>query len=288
MRDLRLWCVLPFLASLPAQEKAASPSTPVRSLAAGLVRQQVEIRKVDLPVVQAGQELGAGQGPMVLLVRRADGSLETLELQRGDGDHGPQATPTAPPEEVPAEGAEPPQPLRVVLRRPEGQFSIAIGSKGTPLVARVLDRDACRKLLAEHLGGKANAKALAGVTIDASPEVTMQEWLTVWELARELGCTRVLFDGGGPGKPVLDAAARAVIAELPKTFEWKVELLGGVQPVCSGELLLLLDGKTIWGDVRPCIWELARAGIWEIGFACRQDAKTIVKLPTHLPCDRGR
>lgn len=287
MRDLRLGCVLSFLASLSAQEKPASPSKPVRSLAAGLVRQQVEIRKVELPVVQSGLELGAGQGPMVLLVRRADGSLETVELQRGDGDHGPAAAPTTPPEEIPEKGPEPPQPLRVVLKRAAGQFSIAIGSKGAPVTAPAMDRDACRKLLAEHFG-KAREKSPPAVTIDASPEVTMQEWLTVWELARELGCASVLFDGGGAVKSQLDEAARKVLDDLPKTFEWKVEKLGGVQPICSGELLLLLEGKTTWGEVRPLILELARVGIWEIGFACRQDAKTIAKLPTHLPCDHGR
>lgn len=287
MRDLRLWCVVSFLASLPAQEKPASPSKPVRSLAAGLVRQQVEIRKVELPMVQSGLEVGAGQGPMVLLVRRADGALETVELQRGDGDHGPQAKPMATPEEIPEKGPEPPQPLRVVLKRADGQFSIAIGSKGAPVTARALDRDACRKLLAEHCG-KAGEKSLPAVTIDASPDVTMQEWLTVWELARDVGYTGVMFDGGGAVKSQLDEPARKVLAELPKTFEWKVKKLGGVQSICSGELLLLLEGKTTWGDVRPLILELARVGIWEIGFACRQDAKTFVKLPTHLPCDLGR
>src|SRR5688500_3145259 len=72
-----------------AQDSA--PAQPKRSLAEGLVRQWVDREKLAPPRLESGLEMGAGDGPMVLMIRRADGTVALDVVERGPGDHGPAA-----------------------------------------------------------------------------------------------------------------------------------------------------------------------------------------------------
>lgn len=57
------------------------------------------------------------------------------------------------------------------------------------------------------------------------------------------------------------------------------------QPVADGELLVLLDGAATFGEIAPLRRECALAGLWQIRFLGMRDARTRVKLPSHLPFD---
>jgi hypothetical protein len=283
--------VFSLLAGSPAQEPTPK-ATPTRSLAAGLVRQQIEIDKIGVPLARSGDEMGAGKGPMVLMVRRADGSLQLHELQRGDGDHGPAAEPTVPPleQELVEKHEELPEAkdyTRIVLGRRGNDQTIGTAAKLEAVVGKQLDHAVVTNLLQAQRAGK-NERMLANLMLEAAPEVTMQEILTVWEVARGLGWKAVMFHiDPGKSRP-LAAAESEVIGGLASKHAWQVERIGPNQPVCSGELLVMLAGDTRWGDVRPLLVEFARNGIWELGFVAKKDDKTWVKLPTHLPFDRGR
>ncbi len=285
MRTMLPLALFPLLSVAVAQQQPATP--PTRSLAAGLVRQQVEIERAKPPVVEQGREVGAGQGPMVLLLRRADGTLHLHELQRGDGDHGPAAEPrrldVEP--ETPAHAPvaeEPGAPVRILLRRVDGGVAVGIGDDPAAIAGKQVDRAAVAKLLAQQ---RALAPKVQDVLIDAAPAVTMQQLLTVRELVQAAGFRGVLFDGAAAREPA-SAADRELLAGLPASFGWHVERTGP-QPVCSGELLLLVDGDVPWGEIAPLYLQCARVGIWEIAFACKRDDKTFLKLPVHLPFDRG-
>ncbi|MFK7741706.1 MAG: hypothetical protein AB8H80_15415 [Planctomycetota bacterium] len=77
-------------ANAAAQAAPTAPATKParRSLADGLVRQRIELDRITPPTLRSGDELAQGQGDLVLLVRRRDGTIEPFELQRGLGDHG--------------------------------------------------------------------------------------------------------------------------------------------------------------------------------------------------------
>lgn len=292
--DLRL---PPFVLLLTAGIFAQEPTPqepakrPARSLAAGLVRQQVEIAKLQPPLAKDGLEIGAGTGPLVLLVRRTNGALELQELQRGDDDRGPAADPKrldAPLAENVVISAIAPPTVR--LDWLHGNI-VAFGDRNEATEwcrGQQLDAALLRPKL-EAMLAAAKAKPSAGqLQIKAAATVPMQHVLGLWELARGLGYQEVLFHGRDVAADA-PAAARELIAGLAARFEWPTRRGGhnGELTVCAGELLVLLDGPSTWGDVGPLFHEFARCGIWRIGFVVRKDAHTFVKLPTNLPLDRG-
>ena len=100
------------------------------------------------------------------------------------------------------------------------------------------------------------------------------------------------FSFGG-GRAVRDQPLKPEMLEqlvsLPATFDWPVERVAGAaqQPICEGELLVLLDGECRWSRFRSLLQECAKIGIWQIALVGQKDARTRLKLPTHLPFDRG-
>lgn len=276
--------VFPFLILAATAQEAPKPT---RSLAAGLLRQQVEIGKLELPRAKDGLEIGKGDGPMVMLVRHRDGTLTAHDLQRGGGEHGPAAKPSqAVQEERPVDGPEVPSPPQLQLTFADGVLTVMDGSK--PLQqGKALDAGALREPLAAKLAAAKGAPYAGVLELDCRAAVPMQHVLAVWEIARAAGFEHVQFHGNGP-KP-LAAADQEMIAGLAQKAEWPVRHAGphGALSITDGELLLVLDGPALWGDIEPLIYAFAKAGIWQFGFACRKDATTFVKLPTSLPVDKG-
>lgn len=274
-----------------------APKAPAPTLAVDLVRQRVQADRLQPPTAQQGLELDAGSGPVALLVRRADGGLAVHEVRR-DGDRGPAPQPTSLPpptiEPKPGEDAEPPT---VSLSWVEQSI---VASRGGSAKAREewcrgkqLDAAMLRPRLSAMLAA-AKATAHAGkLRIDAALDVPTQHVLSLWEVARGLGYHDVMFGAGDPEAakaksanpmPALPAAASELVRGLVARFRWPTRKLGpdAEQSVADGELMLLLDGPTPWGEVAPLLSECARAGIWRIGLVAQKDAKTFVKLPTNL------
>jgi biopolymer transport protein ExbD len=297
MRTLLPLVVFPLLplttlttARATAQEE--KPPAPSRSLAAGLVRQQAEIEKSKPPRAEHGVDVGAGKGPLALLHRRTNGTLVLHELQRGEGAHGPAAEPrrTELPPEQPVDAPAAPAPAaavappRLVLARRGDEVTLALGEQPAAVAGKELDRAAVAKLLREQ---RERAPKTPHVLLVAAPETPLQQVLAVHEAALAAGFQHVLFDGAAAREP-LAAADRELVAGLPGKLGWKVErAAGGAQPVCSGELVLLADAGAPWGAVAALYLQLARTGIWQVGFACRRDDGTFLKLPANLPFDRG-
>ena len=292
--DPRAVCVV-FATALPLLAQEA-PAPPKRTLADGLVRQRIEIDRLSPPVVQAGLELGAGQGPMVLVVRRADGTLDVHEIQRG-GEHGPlpdkqAADVPVEQEETPA-GAAPapataPAAVPTVELTRDADSVLTIGSAAEPrkLVGPVVDRDRLRGWLQPKFGNTVGTPVAAALHLRVAPDVRLQDVLTTWEVARGVGFTSLLLQDLAPA--AIPPADAALFAGLAARFDWPVELLHGVQPVCDAELLFLIDGATPFGEVGGLLRACAKAGLWQLAFVGQQDATTRWKLPTHLPFDRGR
>lgn len=289
--DPRAVCVV-FATALPlvAQE---TPAPPKRTLADGLVRQRIEIDRLSPPVVQAGLELGAGQGPMVLVVRRADGTLDVHEIQRG-GEHGPAAekplvdVPVE--QQVPADGVVPDVPILVatvlLARGADGALVIGSPTEARAVVAPTFDRAKVAAWLQRELARREGTRVQDRLHLRVAPDVRLQDVLTTWDVARSVGFTSLLLEDRPPAVVPPDDAA--LVAGLAARFDWPVEMLHGVQPVCDAELLFMIDGATPFGEVGGLLRACAKAGIWQLAFVGQQDAKTRWKLPTHLPFDRGR
>ncbi len=293
-----------------AQEPGAA-AAPRRSLADGLVRQRIETDGLRPPRCEGGLEMAAGTGPLVLLVRRADGSFEVQAIDRGLGDHGEapekgridepleeeleEEVAEAKPEKRAKDGqpaaASPATALLATVRLARTDTAVTIGTKAQPdrLRGKDLDRAALRTLLAESFLAAKGGKFEGQILIDASASASLQDVLTTVELARAAGFTTVMFDGVAAGGKRLPAEQEDLVRGIPQQFGWKVEHLGPAkrQPVCDGELLLLVDGPATWGEIAPLYMLFARAGIWRISFVAQQDAKTRWKLPANLPFDRG-
>lgn len=302
MRRLALCLSLPLLTGLAAQDPAPRPT---RSLAAGLVRQQIEVDRLRPPTAQQGLEIGAGEGPLVLLVWRAGSALTLSELQRGDGDHGHSPEPRRidlPREEKVVE-PPPPPPGEAAKASAAQPAKVALALTGDELVAtssgaslptgecsrgkQQLDAKTLRPRLEAMLAAGKDQPHAALLQVDAAADVPMQHVLTLWEMARSVGFTGIAFEGG-LSKRTLPTPAREQIEGLAKRFEWPTrQIADGVITLCEGELLIALDGPATYGDMVPLMTQLARAGIWRFGFVAKQDAKTYVKLPTNLPFDRG-
>lgn len=304
-----------------ATKSDASTPQQRRSLADGLVRELVESQRMRPPRCDAGLELAAGDGPLALLVRRADGSLEVRALQRGLGDHGeaPAIAQATVPDEVeegaaaaPAgkdkgkdKGADGRAPKKVELARLELRLAKPGAGKegepvrrdlviGTGLVAErlrgeQLDRAALAGLLAELCAATKDSAAAGQLLVDAHPEVAYQDVLTTAELARAAGFTSVFFGGIASGLRQLSAEDRQVVLDMPADLGWKVQRkLNGVVPIHDGEVLVLVDGPAQWGDIAPIYVLCAKAGVWRISLVGQKDMATRFKVPTNLPIDRGQ
>lgn len=282
------------LAQAPGAEQDPAPRR--RSLADGLVRQVVEVGKIALPTAPGGLELGAGEGPLVMVVRRADGTLDVQELDRGAGDHGEsreKAVVTPPEEDEVREeaGPEPKKPVKVatvrITRRDE---DLAIGPAAEPLAwtGKQIAEAPVLAMLREQFQRTRETKEAGNLLMEVGADAFVQDLLTTWSLARQVGFRTLLLSPVGCDNSQ-QAESRAVLRELPKRLGWKAERVGpkGMLRIYDGELLIALDGPVRMRDVSPWFVECAQAGIWRIGFVCQKDAKTRVKVPTDLPFDRG-
>ena len=295
--------VLPFALGMLAAQEAPTPTSsqapapaPKRSLADGLVRQRVETDALRLPRCDGGLEMAAGAGPLLLLVRRADGRLEFEKLERGLGEHG--AAPAKVELDVPVEQEEgaaapakragAPQTATLDIRWADDRVELRSPSSPRRVQAAAIERDAVRPLLEELFAATKRETAAGNLLIEARPEVPVQDVLTILEVARDIGFSGVLFGGSG-ARRTLSVEQQEQLMAIPEEFGWKVERVAWhPRGICDGEVLLLVDGPARWGDIAPIYMVFARAGIWRISFACQQDAKTRWKLPANLPFDRGR
>ena len=295
--------------SMPAQE----PTKSKRSMADGLVRQLIEREKLQPPRLESGLEMGQGKGPMVLMIWRTDGSMSLHKLQRGYDDFGPAAEKQVVPleeevieEEVVEEveagqkkaganadggpGAAASQPnLSVKLSRKGDTLLIEVPGIGSIEGAEV-DRARLQLALQQQFARIADPKLRRSpFLIEPQSEVLMRDVLTTWEVARTAGF-HVFFGGGNIQGEALNPEMREELASLPVTFDWpvkKVNVWGTPQPICEGELLILLDGECRWSRFLPLLMKCAKIGIWQIGIVGQKDASTRFKLPTHLPFDKG-
>jgi len=296
---------------LSASMLAQEPAKPNTSMADGLVRQLIEREQLQPPRLESGLEMGQGKGPMVLMIWRADGSMSLHELQRGYGDFGPAAEKRIIEEPEVVEEEEEVVEVVEVVEEAEGQKKAgrdAAGRKvqrGPPVEAKVRLRrngDELRVEIGPRLlrGAEVDRKSLQSalqvfvadreLVIEPESDVLMQDVLTTCEVARGAGLDRFSFGGG---RAVRDQPLKPEMLEqlvsLPATFDWPVERVAGAaqQPICEGELLVLLDGECRWSRFRSLLQECAKIGIWQIALVGQKDARTRLKLPTHLPFDRG-
>lgn len=256
-----------------AQDPHAKPT---RSTASVLVRQHLDVAKTKVPVATSGDEMGTGKGPMVMLVRRADGALQVQEIERGADDKARAA-------EFPAETGEAPT---IRVGRKGEQVTLGNDAKPEAVAGKELDRAACRTFLATLRPDKDEKNPSPALTFDVQADVTLQQLLTVWEIARELGWQNIEFKMPTFDVPKLADADRKLLAGFPKEYGWTIRTVQE-QPLVFGEVLLLLEGDAKWRDVAPVVMELAMAGVWEFAFVCKKDATTFVKLPAHLPVNVG-
>ena len=262
--------------------------------------------------------MGQGKGPMVLMIWRTDGSMSLHKLQRGYDDFGPAAEKQVVPleeevieEEVVEEeaveeveagqkkaganadggpGAAASQPnLSVKLSRKGDTLLIEVPGVGSIEGAEV-DRARLQLALQQQFARIADPKLRRSpFLIEPQSEVLMRDVLTTWEVARTAGF-HVFFGGGNIQGEALNPEMREELASLPVTFDWpvkKVNVWGTPQPICEGELLILLDGECRWSRFLPLLMKCAKIGIWQIGIVGQKDASTRFKLPTHLPFDKG-
>jgi biopolymer transport protein ExbD len=277
---------------------AQSPTAKTRkSLAEGLVRHCIERDGIKPPHLESGLEIGTGKGDLVLLVRRQDGTLRLEATPRGLGDHGPAAGIPEVPEVIEeafvAANGKPPiakpvrkaAPAKLSIKRYEGKLTIATLSDENPLAVESLDRTrlqaSLKKLFATTSATSAQAQLHMQVDVDASMQVVM----TCWEVARLAGFTTVMFSVLGRLRPSTDDEL-GLIQGLPGQFGWVAKKQQQGPAIYDGELLILLDGPTRFGDVVPLFAECARKGIWQIAFAGQKDKHHRFKLPMHVPVDR--
>ena len=294
------------LATPLAAQTTTRPLKVRRSLAEGLVRQEIETRGLRPPRAESGVEVGHGQGPIALLIRTKDGALHVRPLERGFGDHGPASRPVVggalveeeieepvpvpkgtppkakPPKAKPAkeDRVRAPVPHLVFARTAQG---LAIGPKGKPPVKvyASIDRADLGNYLASLAPKEPGRGDLCPILLSAGGDVAAQTVLTVWELARDHGFRTVAFGNPARVRPLTEEQS-ATIAGLPKQLGWKKKGL-----LRQGELLILLDGKPTWAEVAPLLTGCANARIWQLAFVVQKDAKTRFKLPAFLPVDGG-
>lgn len=298
-----------------------TPSSKVKkSLADGLVRQCIERDGLKPPRIESGLEMAAGKGPIVFLVRRANGTFEVEALPRGRGDHGPAAEiakadvveveelvekaapapkPAAKPNTLPEPQGNEPQgnklpsnkgPAKLSITHSDDLVTVVINAHGKALAKaskmtnKAVGRAELTKQLRQCLARSHGTKVAAQLLLEASTEARMQDVLACWEIARAVGFTNIMWLPTGPMRQATDEE-RTLIAGLAKRFHWQADVSEG-RPFYDGELLILLDGPTRFRDVRPLILLCAKHGIWQIAFAGQDGKSRRFKLPTHLPYDR--
>lgn len=295
------------LSGTPIQAQEQDPEgAPRRSLADGILRQLVEVEGLRLPRFVSGLEPGTGEGPLVLMRLGQEGEPMLQELPRGYGDHGDGSAPvpvTAPVEVEEVGGAarrvEAPGLVRLRVLRVEGEGASAVwhlradgedrGSFGWRATAEgAADLSAfLGALRAQALGeesGSGSDAAAPTLELRLPEEQPARRALRLWDAARAAGFGRVLLPGrlGGPG-PDTDMPQR--VAGLAEEFGWETKRIGA-QPICRGELLVMLQGEVSWGRVLDLYSCCARAGIWDIGFV-GADGALRSKLPLPVPFDEA-
>ncbi|MFT4516161.1 MAG: biopolymer transport protein ExbD [Planctomycetota bacterium] len=294
MRSL-LISLITVLGASSIAAQAATPKTR-KSLAEGLVRHCIERDKLTPPHMESGLEMGTGKGDIVLMVRRADGSLHLEALPRGLGDHGPAAEikdAALGIEEEKEVGAKPKpgkpkaapgvQVNTLIIKRTKNKVTVTTSADQTPIEGPKVDRAKLEQQLRKRFAITKDPTVEAVLIAKVDADATMQDFLTCWEVARLAGFSVVMLSPTGKVRTSTQEE-RALIAGIAKKFEWTAENRNG-RPLYNGELLILLDGPTRFGDVAPLIIQCAHEGIWQIAFAGQKNAKQRFKLPTHLPTD---
>lgn len=298
--------LISLIAVLGASSIAAQVTTPKtkRSLAEGLVRQCIERDRLTPPHMESGLEMGAGKGDMVLMVRRPDGSLRVEALPRGRGDHGPAAEISdaelgldAEIEEEQVAGlpkAVKPKagqlnavrkatPTKLRIKRFKERVSVTTSAGPNAIEGPKVDRAELEQQLRACFATVKGTTVAAVVIAEVDADASMQDFLTCWEVARSVGFSVVMLTPTGKVRTSTQDE-RDLIASIPKKFEWTARNHPG--PVIrDGELLILLDGPTRFGDIAPLMIHCANKGIWQIAFVGQKNAKQRFKLPTHLPTD---
>lgn len=302
------------LASPLAAQQDDKPTR--RSLADGLVRQRIEIDRLAPLKLTVGKELASGNVPMVLLVRRSSGKLEPYAIERGLGDHGtspdpeslelepereievrkpgakPQPKPQPKPGQKPNGNVQPPKnvpqaSLDVVRKTPDGAAPfVNVAGIRLEFDAGTLQTKRLRPLL-QRLFDKRKGTAVADVMVlRAANDTPLQDVLAVWELAHDVGFRKPLFSGLQGIQP-MDPEAKKVLTGLPKRFAWPSQRARvNNQKIYGGELLLLLEQQTTWGEFVSIYAQCAQTGIWRISLV-GQRGRERVKLPVDLPFDGG-
>jgi len=289
-------CAISILAFATTAQDSKQPRR-VRSLADGLVRQRIEIDRLRPPQISSGTELGSGKGPLVLLIRRASGRFEYEAIERGRGDHGPSPDPDVivAPEPKKAAKVQPQEAPKnsignAVLRvaRKDGVLTIATGSGKEVTKGKAIDRSGLKAALKQLFDLRRGTKVATQMVLEIREQATIQDVVTVSELARMTGFSTLLFSGRSKETLKSDDAKR--IMSLPSDYGFHVEYRmpqTSQFPVADGELLVLLDGPTLWDDFDPIYRQCIKAGIWRIGLVCQRDMRKRFKLSINLPFDGG-
>ncbi len=292
MRSRPACCALALVAATltaqaPNEPRSAARSTPSRrSLADGLVRQRIETERLAVPRLVAGDDVGSGDGPLLLLVlHAADGRGEFATLPRGHAEGedipapqrpvegaGQPAVPHAPQNDPTAETKDPPPPdSGVAIRRHGDGYSIAIAGRREPLQVASPDDAAVRAALRKLLPHGGNAASRPELCIQPTADAPATAVLTLWAAARAEGFAQPLFaKTEAIGKPpVPPTPAEAAIAEkllaIPRDEKWPRRRLEGAF-LHQGELLVLLDGDMPWQRLERLYLACARAGIYRVAF----------------------
>lgn len=284
-------CVFGVVLLASAGLLAQQPTTPMpkRSLADGLVRHRIETERLAPPQLRGGLELGIGDGPMVLLLRRQDGSLSATELQRGPGSHGAPAELRkleAIVEKVAEPGAQAKKPAdpapattRIRIERTDDKV-VATPSIGGAVAT--FDREHLQPALTALFATGKGQPHETQLEIQVGPGSTVQDVLLVWEVAWLAGFRLPLFNDIVPPGPA-PAALGDTIAGLPAQFGWEGRSVADLpMKLYDEEVLVLFDGPTPFREFSMLLRECAARGIWQIGLIGQQDPKVRWKLPTHL------
>lgn len=246
-RLVLVFFLAPLLLSLPLTgQSKPSPRKTTHSLADGLVRQVIEREKIHPPRAASGVEMARGQGPIALLLRKRDGSLAVLRLERGFGDHGAKARPPAADigeeeeilEEVEEEEEKKVNPRKKPKKRAEGKRGRPV-AKPKPLATTpprlTLHRDA------------------EGVRIRIAPDLPQVKGL---EKNGELRAALRLLE-----KPTPQLNRQAVAAVLRRMRDGTVTTLprNAGKTWSPREQLILTPSASVLAQDFVTLWEVARA-----------------------------
>lgn len=269
------------------------------------VRQIVEAAGLDLPVVDAGEDLAIGWAPMMLVVRAPDGALQLHEVVRDPGQRG-----GAPDiisafrvrrmiESVEDEPGDPPKPPSTtgtdewpVDLRTDPRLVLAVRSDGARrfmgtsarpdvVAAATFDDPACRAFLRALYERSSKAHA-TGILEFATPvAIRAREMLQVWTIISDLGWGAFVV-------PISLEAWRDVSRgkhdEL-RTFAAQHGWQWSPASVTMGEVLVAVDGETPWDELASLHAAFYRMGVHDLSFVVKDHAGELRKLRTPLPRD---